>query len=186
MPHAHIPIFPFDRMLRICISGLTCSGKTTLGSLLAKELEIAHIAHSYKTDHDTFSGMLETLKGDSAAYARAFDRKVASEARRRSCVVSTWLGPWLVSGATVRVWLEAQPEERALRCSKAAHLSLAAARRYVSQKDKYTALHFRKVYDIDIYDHARFDMVLNTSRLKQQESVAIISMLALHRSRRRF
>src|SRR5271155_5201617 len=111
-------------MLRICISGFTDSGKTTLGDMLAKEMNILHvtkyITDTYKTfkqedtkkDHD--STIRETAnKGN----AKPFDDEVTKLSEANNCVVTTWLGPWIVKEPTLRIWLNASPKERVRRCS---------------------------------------------------------------------
>lgn len=176
-----------DAMMRICISGMTGSGKTTLGTMLAKELGIAHITKETAKEYARIvsdakkdkSGKLAIRQAADSRYAKKFDKEILEAAKGRTCVVTTWLGPWLIRDATLRVWLNASLDERARRKAKDLRTGISRARKYVADKDSEAAMGFRKVYGIDIYDHSEFDIEINTERLPHREVIAVISMLAM-------
>lgn len=178
-----------NAMMKICISGLTGSGKTTLGSMLAKELNIAHITKETAKEYAKIaadakkdkSGKLLIRQAADPRYARDFDRDIAEAAKGKNCVVTTWLGPWLIKDATLRVWLNASLDERAARKSRDMKISMKKAREYVIEKDGEAAKGFKKVYGIDIYDHSLFDVEISTQLLPHGEVIAVISMLAMLR-----
>jgi predicted cytidylate kinase len=175
-------------MLRICISGLSSSGKTTIGEALAKDLGIMHIT-KYKLEsfkkHESEIKKLVIQTADKK-YADAFDKEVAALAGKHNCVVTTWLGPWLVKDATMRIWLSASVEERAKRHAGDMGISVDKAKAYIREKDELTVNAFKEIYSIDVKDHAFFDMMINTERLNLDESVSIISMLAVGKENLRF
>jgi predicted cytidylate kinase len=174
-------------MMKICIGGLSGSGKTTLGELLAEELGVEHIT---KTQTNTYAEMMQDVREgltrglsrnelSNPKYIRKFDREIVARARGKNCVITTWLSPWMVKDATLRVWLNASFEERAKRIAKRAGMSIAKARRKIAMKDRIAIGDFRKTYGIDVYDHSIFDIELNTERLDSKASIAVISMLAM-------
>ena len=175
-------------MLRICISGLSSSGKTTIGNTLSTELNIMHITkyklNSFKKNGRELSKSI--IQTADKRYADAFDKEIAALAEKNSCVVTTWLGPWLVKDATIRVWLSASPDERARRCSEIMDMPIDKAKAYIKEKDELTVKAFKEIYNIDVKDHAFFDMMINTERLSMKESVSIISMLAIGKENSRF
>ena len=90
----------------ICISGYTGSGKTTLGDALAKKMGIKHVGISHKTQFvSNPSDTLEfTKRNTSASFEKSFDELVVEEAHKQDCVVTSWLSPWFIKDASVRVW----------------------------------------------------------------------------------
>jgi len=171
-------------MIRICISGLSASGKTSIGEDLAKELNIMHITKeqmkSYKKFlNETKSGKRPLDEVADPKYAKDFDAEIVEFSRGKNCVVTTWLGAWRIKDATLRVWLDASADERARRRAKEKGLSIGAAKRLIDKKDQMTIKSFKKVYGIDVNDHSIFDIRINTEKLNRKEITAMIAMLAL-------
>lgn len=175
-------------MLRICISGFSRSGKTSIGEVLAKELNIMHItkysAPSFKKhEKEIINNAIQTA---DKRYANSFDDEIAELAKKNDCVVTTWLGPWTIKDATMRIWLSAGFDERAKRCADEGKISADEAKVFIKEKDELTVGAFRELYNIDVKDHAFFDMMINTERLSLKESVSLISMLAIGKEKFRF
>lgn len=174
-------------MMRICISGLTGSGKTTLGRLLSKELNIEHITKESVEEYARIlkeikkggNERLGVLQAAHPKYARNFDAEILEAAKGKNVVVTTWLSPWLMKDATLRVWLNASLDERSRRKAIEMRTSQKKAKEYVMRKDGLAAGEFKKIYGIDISDHSVFDLEVNTRKLTHREVVAVISMLAM-------
>lgn len=171
----------------ICISGLTGSGKTTIGEMLSKELKIAHVNRSFKEFAEEGKDLIKFQNAVKPNFDREFDREISREAHRADCVVSTWFGPWIIKDATLNVWLNASPEARARRKAKDLHCSLKGAQEYFTPKDRRNRRRMIKDYGIDILkDHGVFDVEINTDRLKREEVVALIAMLSLEKENKKF
>ncbi len=171
--------------MKICVAGLTASGKTTLGDDLAAKLRITHVDASYKKVTSGDSHLLRFLDEASGDYARRFDYDIIKAAEDRNCVVTTWHGPWIIKDATVRVWLETSETERVRRCAKAKGKSAAYARKYIREKDSKAIAHYRLAYGKEM-DHSVFDIDINYDRMTKDEVLSIVSMLAMVRDGRRF
>src|SRR3989338_1997406 len=106
----------------ICISGLTGSGKDTVAGLVAKKLGLPHVNPTFKTyAKEKGLSLLEFQKENSdGKFDREFDAKLLAEVAKTggNCVVSTWLGPWIIKQADIRVRLHAPVRTRATRIAK--------------------------------------------------------------------
>ncbi len=173
----------------ICISGLTGSGKTTIGDMLSKELNIRHVNRSMKEFAKEGKDLIEfqrVVEG-KPKIDRDLDKEIAAEAHREDSVVSTWLSPWFIKDSTVNVWLSTSVETRVARKAKDLHCSLKEARAYLEPKDRENRRRWIKLYGIDIEkDHGVFDIEINTDRVKKEDIVALIAMLSLEKSKKRF
>jgi cytidylate kinase len=168
--------------IKICIAGLTASGKTTLGNALEKELGIKHINPSYKDSEKTTDDLIKFLENIKPSYVKSFDKRIINLANGKDCIISTWHGPWIIKDATIRVWLDVSEEERAKRWAKAHNISLAEARNLVHIKDELTKRQFKLAYKKDM-DMSVFDLHINYEKVTMLEAIAIISMLAIARSK---
>jgi CMP/dCMP kinase len=181
-------------MLRICIAGLTDSGKTTVGNMLARDLNVTHVTKyitgTYKEfkekehEHSDDHRLVQVNKDKEAA--NSFDDEVRKLAGKGDCVVSTWFGPWSVEKPTLKVWLDAPFDERVKRCSVERKLGRKEAEDYVRKKDELTIKRLKEFYGVDIMDHSDFDAEINTSKFTEEEIVSIISMLATLKDKKRF
>ncbi|MDE1856540.1 MAG: cytidylate kinase family protein [Candidatus Micrarchaeota archaeon] len=182
--------------MKICISGMTASGKTALGHMLAKELNVEHITkftlesfHKATEDAKSKKGShLDVVQAISGRkFAKRFDDELVELARsRKDFVVTIWLGPWLIEDATLRVWLNAPIDERAKRRAKDMKITIKEAKEMIEEKDRQNIRLFKEIQGVDITDHSIFDMELNTSKLSLSQMVSLISMLALSKEKKIF
>lgn len=159
-----------------------------MGDALAKDLNIMHVTkhmlESFKNrELDIKKSIIQTAEKE---YAAAFDKEIAQLAEKNDCVITTWLGPWLVKDATIMVWLSASPNERARRHAMVYNKSLEEAKAFIKEKDELTVKAFKEIYSIDVLNHSFFDMMINTEKISLSESVSLISMLAIGKEKSRF
>lgn len=184
--------WPIDYyIMKICVGGFASSGKTTLGEALSRELNIRHVHGSYKSivnnDDKSMVGLLGSLTAKhDKKIAKDFDAGIVKESNMGDCVVSTWIGAWIVKDATVRVWLDASQAARAKRRAGINHMSENEALKFVKAYDAANIKYFKDVYKIDITDHSMFDMALNAERMSIDEEVSAVSLLSAQRGARRF
>lgn len=158
----------------IAIAGLSGSGKNTLGELLAKELGYRVVSPTFKdlAEKEGISLMEFQKKAEKDPdIDRKFDA-VLKEQAARDCVVTTWLGPWMV-GADVRIKVFAPLEVRAKRLTKRDSMTLKEAMAHVRDRDEANRKRYRKVYGIDIYDDSAFDALLNSGIYSPEELLKI-------------
>jgi cytidylate kinase len=171
----------------ICISGLTGSGKTTIAKMLARELNIGLVGDSYKKFAKDPESLIKFLKEVKPKFEKDFDKTIIKKANAGDCVVTTWLGPWLIKNSDLNVFLSASFKARVKRKAADFGSTIKIAESYVRRKDSLTAKNFKRTYRIDIMnDHSVFDIELNTERLKRSEIVSLIAMLSIEKSKVKF
>ncbi len=173
-------------MIRICLAGLTGSGKTSIGEELAKELNIEHVHKSFKDAVKDEKELLKMQRNVKEDYEKAFDKEIVRLAKGKNCVVTTWLGAWFIKDATLRVWLNASKETRIKRLMKKYKESRKYIERYITEKDNSNVKRWKKIYNIDLNDHSIFDLEINTEKFTPREIVSIIAMVALAKDKKRF
>jgi len=145
----------------IAVGGLTGSGKNTLGELLAKKLGLKLVCPTFK-DLAKREGipLMEFQKRaeKDQNIDKKFDAELKEQAKKGNCVVTTWLGPWMVD-ADLRVWVFAPADVRAKRISKRDGMVLEQAKKHIHERDEENRQRYLNVYGIDIYDHDTFDSI---------------------------
>lgn len=165
-------------MPTICISGLSGSGKNAAGEALARMLGLRVISFSFKDEaRRSGTSLMEIQKraNASAKMDRALDAKIAAAASTGNCVVTTWLGPWFVKNAYLRVWLKAGERERAKRISVRDKMPFASALAHVRKRDADNIKRYKKYYKIDITNHDNFDLIIDSSRFAPGQIAKIIA-----------
>ncbi|MCX8197143.1 MAG: cytidylate kinase family protein [Candidatus Micrarchaeota archaeon] len=168
--------------MKICISGLSGSGKNTIGSLVASKLGLRLVNPTFKTlAQKAKMSLLEFHQKAEKDHSidKKFDEELIQQASKGDCVITTWLGPWMIKDADLRVWLHAPFVVRSERLAKRDGLSLQEAQNHIAQRDESNRQRYLKLYKIDIFDHSNFDIVLNTERLSPQQAADIISAAAV-------
>jgi cytidylate kinase len=90
-------------------------------------------------------------------------------------VTSTWLGPWLIKDADLRIWLDASPDARARRISGRDGMTLAEAMDHVRKRDAHNRARYKRLYNVDIFeDRSIFDLIINTETFMPEDSASII------------
>ena len=160
----------------IAIAGLAGSGKNTLGSLLAEQLRYRLVCPTFKELAAKEGITLLEFQKKAAKdpdIDKKFDALLKEEAGKGNCVVTTWLGAWMVN-ANVRVWVFAPDDTRAERLAKRDGTSLKEARAHIVARDAQNRERYLKLYNIDIYDHSAFDICVNSGLYAPEQLVDIV------------
>jgi len=168
----------------ICIAGLSGSGKNSVGSLVSEKLGLRLVDPTFKTIAKKEGiGLLDFHKKAEKEHKidRDFDARLVAEASKGNCVVTTWLGPWMIRNADIRVWLYASPLARAKRVAGRDGMGADEAARHISKRDEGNRARYLDIYKIDIYDHSGFDLLINSECFLPEQSAAIISQAAIEK-----
>ncbi len=165
--------------MRIIISGLTASGKSTLAIGLSHELELEYFSASSKL-RDILPPkdfqFWESKKGidivkfrlKNPKYDKRLDDYIIKYVKAHDDIIlDSWVASWKVNDEkTIKIYLKADLETRASRVANRDKISLTDAVKFMKEKDKLTSLIYYKLYGIEIQkDMAPFDLVLNSGRL---------------------
>lgn len=160
----------------IAIAGFGGSGKTTLGNVLAQKLGYSLISPSFK-DLAAKEGIplmkFQKKAEKDASIDLKFDQYLKEEAKKGNCVITTWLGPWMVD-ADLRVWLFAPLEVRANRVAERDGISISDAKKQLIRREKQNRKRYLKLYKIDIFDTSVFDISFNSGKFSPEEMAKII------------
>ena len=163
----------------IAISGLSGSGKNTLGEILADRLRYRLVCPTFK-DLAEKEGitLLEFQKKaeKDPDIDRKFDALLKEEAGKGNCVVTTWLGPWMVN-PNVSVWVYAPDNVRAERLAKRDGITVGEAKAHIRSRDEENRARYLKLYKIDIFDQSYFDVKVNSGIFNPDELADIVLKL---------
>ncbi|MEM0437806.1 MAG: cytidylate kinase family protein [Candidatus Micrarchaeia archaeon] len=164
--------------VKVCISGLTGSGKTTAAEHLAKLLGVPHIAFSMKDEAKARGISIVELQEIAARDSRIdleFDKRQEEEMKKhQSFVTSTWLGAW-IADADLNVWLYADDEVRARRVAGRDGMPVEEARKMMLKKDAQNVERYLKLYGINIADTGKFHLCINSGLLPPDKIAAMIA-----------
>ena len=163
----------------ITLSGLSCSGKTSVAEYLAKKLGLdfvdagggfwRSIAKERGLDLDKLSKTAEK------SIDIEMDKRTLELAQKGGAVLMGRLVAWAAGDhADFRVMLTASPPERAKRSAGRDRISIQKARQLVKNRDEQDRKRYLKYYGIDLFDYSVYNLVLDTSRLDLNQVQQIV------------
>lgn len=176
----------------IIFTGPASSGKSTIAKTIAKKFGLRFYDGgdilkllakemgydpSKKDWWDTREGMefLAVRKKDSS-FDKKVDDKINEVLEKGNCIVTSWTQAWLYKGDAVKIWVSATPNERAKRMAERDGIDIEKAHDIIKERDKRNRDHFLKLYKIKFgEDYKPFDIVMDTSKLKQKEVTDILT-----------
>ena len=183
---------PQDRgKLVICISGLTGTGKSTIGRELARRYGLKYVSGGealkrkaaelgYQVDRpgwweseEARSFMEERLENPS--FDKEVDEWLIRLGREGGVVIDSWTIAWLLDeGVGLRVWLHASPAVRAERVARRNGISPREALEALVEKDRRTRAIYERIYGFDLLDLSPYDLIIDTDNLSQEEVLSAI------------
>ncbi len=179
------------RKLVICLSGLSGTGKSTVGRELARRYGLRYISGGealrqkarelgYRAEGP---GWWEEQEGRDFIAERLrnyrFDREVDAwliqQAREGGVVIDSWTIAWLLEpGVGFRICLYGSLNVRAARVARRDGMSLEEALAAVRAKEEHSRELYKRLYGFDLLDLSAYDLVIDTDNLTPEEVVAAI------------
>jgi len=163
----------------ISISGLSGSGKDTLGKALSEKLGLRLVSPTFKdlAEKEGISLLEFQKKAEKDPdIDKKFDEYLKEEAEKGDCIFTTWLSPWMVK-SDLKVNVFAPFDIRAERLAKRDGISVEDARKHIEEREKENRERWKKLYGIDIFDTSIFDVCLSSARFKPDELAEIIEKI---------
>ena len=177
--------------LVICISGLSGTGKSTIGRELAKQYGLRYVsggeALREKARELGYSpsgpGWWEGPEGMRFMEERLrdprFDREVDEWLIRLAgeggVVIDSWTIAWLLKDARcLKVCLYGSEEVRAKRVAGRDGVPIEEALRALREKEERTKLIYERIYGFNLRDLSPFDLIVDTDNLGPEEVVRAI------------
>ena len=164
--------------MKICIAGFAGCGKNSAGGIVARKLGLPLVDFSFKELAKKLGITLEEMQKKAAAdkkFDLSLDEMIVKEASSgKGCVAVTWLAPWMVKDATLRVWLNCPQKVRAERIAKRDSMGGSEALAHVKRRDAQNIARYKKLYGIDITDHGIFDLEISSWIFSPEQAAEII------------
>ena len=147
----------------IAVWGYTGAGKNTLGKRIADKLGYRLVCPTFKdlAKKEGISLMeLQRRAEKDHNIDKKFDDLLKEQVAGGNCVVTTWLGPWMVD-ADIKIKIYVPERIRAERIAKRDNMGLEEAADHVKERDQNNVKRYYDIYKIDITDESVFDVVLD-------------------------
>jgi cytidylate kinase len=167
--------------LTIIISGPAGSGKTTLAKRLAKRYRLKlyigsdffkEIVKKYgfklrKKFWDTEEGMkFLRFRSEHHSIDKEVDELLLQIAKEGNVVITSWTLPYL-GAPGIKIFITADPEERAVRIARRDRIEFKEALEIVKRRDEENLKLYKKVYGFNFgEDLTVFDIVLDTTDME--------------------
>lgn len=163
--------------VKIAVSGFSGCGNTTVSNMLAEKLSLPCINYTFrnlaKELNMDFKDIVEKSKTDFS-FDKMVDAKQIELAQKGSCVLGSRLAIWLLSDASLKVFLTASPEVRASRISEREHASVDEVMAFTKKRDAQDTARYLQLYNIDNTNYTFADLIIDTEKYFPEEICDII------------
>lgn len=178
--------------MKICIAGLTASGKTYQAKRIAAEFGLEYVSGSNILlqiakvvpvgEHfwvNEFGLQFREQRTKELCIDRKVDELILQIAEtKRDVIFDSWTLPWLYKGDDLyRIYLAATLEARAKNAyfsRDTKPFSINELQERINEKDEANVKLFRELYGIDITDPSVFELIVHNSDLEPEEVSQIL------------
>lgn len=165
--------------MRIAISGHSGCGNTTATTNVGQALGLKIVNYTFRDLAKELGMSFEDLHKQAPSnfiFDYLTDLRCIRATLSEDIVLGTRLAAWLMD-ADLRIWLNAPLEERARRINKRETekgATYEAVLYKTLKRDEQNRKRYLQLYGLDIYDHADFDITINTQKLTAEQVSSLI------------
>ena len=175
--------------MKITISGLPGSGKSTVGKALAQKLKLKHVSagdFQRQMAKDRRISLLELAKiaeKDRSIDDETDNRTIEFGKKEKNFVMDARLA-WHFIPDSIKIFLTVSLDEGArrifndLRPEEKENSSLERVKENIETREKSEQLRYKKYYNIDYADSKNYDIVVDTTKLSVVEVADILAAFA--------
>jgi len=162
----------------LTIGGPPGSGTSTVATKLATDMGYSYVyAGRIFRDMAKEGGYSLEEFGRIAESDDHFDREVDNRMRDAAVdnsVVEGRMAAFVVNNADLKIWLDAPLDLRVSRISGRESLPESEIIKMTIDREKCEAHRYRSIYNVDIYDLTKYDIVINTQKWDSDGVFAIL------------
>lgn len=168
-------------MVTVAISGLHGAGKSTAARNLAEELDLRYVSagmvfREMADERDMNLTEFSNYVEKNPEVDEEIDRRTAEEAEKDNVLIDARLAAWFAEGADIRVLLIAPLEERVKRICEREDRDYGEVMEETVSREESEKERFLELYNIDLDDYSVFDLILNTDKFDESETVRILKL----------
>jgi cytidylate kinase len=166
--------------LKIAISGKSGCGNTTVSRLVAEKLGYRFINFTFRKiaeEHDiTLEEVLSRASQDDY-WDREVDKRQIDLANESAegCVLGSRLAIWMLEGADIKVYLQADAEIRSRRIQNREGGDIAQVRAFTCERDRKDSERYKRIYDIDNDEYSFADLIINAGKFSAEQIADMIT-----------
>jgi len=170
---------PCDLKITVAVSGLPGSGKTTLAKKLAEKLGLKYISlgmifREIAKEKGLSLEELSLIAEKDPSIDNLIDSKAREEGRKGCVVIDGHISAWILKDiAHIRIVVIAPPKVRIERIARRDGKRFEDALREVRIREESELRRYKKFYGIDINDLTDVDLVINTYKFNEVETLNI-------------
>ena len=161
--------------LTISVSGLSGSGKSTIGRAIAKAfgLELKSMGDVFRElARENHISIEEFSKTREDNMDLLLDKKTLKLAKKGNVVLIGRLTGWVAGdNADIKLWIGCDEKMRIQRVAKREHISEEEAEKKVNERDGADEKKYKTLYGIDVNDKSIYDILFDNTDATYEEAI---------------
>jgi cytidylate kinase len=173
---------PNTKMIKIAVSGLHGSGRSTHAKRLAETFNLRYLSsgmifRQIAREQNLSLEKLSILAEQNPEFDKLIDERTKEESMKGSLVVDATLAGWMMENPDLKIYLTAPLEARIRRIAKREGISLKEAKSETIVREESERQRFMILYGVDINDLSIHDVILNTELFTPDSTARILKKI---------
>ncbi len=168
-------------MVKVAISGLHGTGKSTAAKALADKFNLRYVSageifRKMADEKDMSLSEFSDYVEEHPEIDKEIDERTAEEAKKGNVLIDARLAAWMAEEADIRILLKAPLEERVKRISERDGRPYEEVKKETVTRERSEKKRYRELYGIDADDYSVFDLVLDTDKFRKNEMIRLLEL----------